>query len=245
MTLLLILIAIGVQRFLQFTSQPFQVNWIGGYYSWCERKIEYVTKGHGLLGFAILVVPMLFVASIIFSIIYHVFGGFGYWVVSLVLFWYCIDARDITKQPYPGVGPVALLSEVYLALFGMIFWFTLFGPVGLVLYYVTKFLNGYFQQHPTPEAKELGFYAQRVQAVLDWIPVRLFTLSFALVGHFATVFKIWMKSLLGGFDIELSLVTECGQAVVNTTEDAVGLLNRVLIVWLVVIALVTIGLVLG
>lgn len=245
MTLLLILIAIGVQRFLQFSSQPFHVDWIGGYYRWCERKIEYVTEGHGLLGFGILVVPMLFIASIIFSIMFHVFGSFGYWVVSLVLFWYCIDARDLVKQPYSGVGPVNLLIEVYRALYGMIFWFTLFGPVGLVLYYVTKSLNSYFQQHLRSEAKELGFYAQRVLAVLDWIPVRLFTLSFALVGHFASVFKLWMKSLLGGFDVEMSLITQCGQAVVNTAEDAIALLNRVLIVWLVVIALVTIGLVLG
>ena len=245
MTLLLMLIAIGVQRFLQFSSQSFQVDWVGGYYRWCERKIEYLTKGHGLLGITVLVVPVLFAVAIVFSIVFHVFGGFGYWVVSLVLFWYCIDARDLSKQPYPGVGPVALLSTVYAALYGMIFWFALFGPVGLVLYYLIKYFRNYFQQHPTAESKELGFYAQRTLAVLDWIPVRLFTLSFALVGQFVTVFKVWMKSVLGGFDSNMRLITECGQLVVNTTEDAVGLLNRVLIIWLVVIALVTIGLVLG
>ena len=192
-----------------------------------------------------LVVPILFITSIFFSIIFHIFGSFGYWVMSLVFFWYCIDARDLKKQPYSAVGAVDLLTKVYQALYGMIFWFTLFGPVGLVLYYVTKFFNTYFQQHQSSEAKELGFYAQRILAILDWIPMRLFTLSFALVGHFSNVFKVWAKSLLDGFDLEMSLITHCGQAVVNTLEDAISLLNRVLVVWLVVIALVTIGLVLG
>ena len=37
MTLLLILVAIGIQRFLQFSSQPFHVNWIGSYSRWCEH----------------------------------------------------------------------------------------------------------------------------------------------------------------------------------------------------------------
>lgn len=245
MTLLLVLVATGVQRFLQILSQPFHLDWGGRYYTWCERKIEYVTKGHGLLGFAILVIPMLFVVTVIFTIIYHLLGYIGYSVFSLVLLWYCIDARDLVKQPYPRMGPVNTLGRVYRDLFGMLFWFTVFGPVGLTLYYLITYFNRYFEAHPSSESKELRVYSQKVLAVVDWVPVRLFTFCFALVGQFTEVFKVWIKSMLGGLDPQLNLVSQCGQIVVKTTEDAVSLLNRVLIVWLVVIALVTIGLILG
>jgi len=245
MSLLLILIAVSVQRFLQFLSQPLRLDWSGFYYGWCERKIEYVTKGHGLLGFAILVIPMLFVISIIFSVVFHITGGVGYSALGLLLLWYCIDARDLVKQPYPRLGPVNTLSKVYRDLFGMLFWFVIFGPVGLALYYLVNHFCEYFQANPGSESKNLLNYSQKVLAVLDWVPVRLFTFCFALVGHFGAVFKIWMKSIFAGLDSELSLIPHCGQAVVKTTEDAVNLLNRVLVVWLVVIALVTIGLILG
>jgi membrane protein required for beta-lactamase induction len=245
MTLLLVLIAIGVQRFLQILSQPFHFDWSGRYYSFCERKIEYVTKGHGLLGFAILVIPTLFVVTVVFTIIFHLLGYIGYSVFCLILLWYCIDARDLQKQPYPRIGPVNTLGKVYRDLFAMLFWFTVFGPVGLTLYYLVYYFNQYFHDNPSSESKELYVYSQKVLAVMDWVPERLFTFCFALVGHFGNVFKIWIKSMLGGLDPQLQLVSQCGQAVVKTTEDAVSLLNRVLIVWLVVIALVTIGLILG
>ncbi len=245
MSLLLILIAVGVQRFLQFLSQPLRLDWAGPYYKWCERKIEYVTRGHGLLGIAILIIPVLFVVSIFFSIIYHLLGNVGYAAVSVVLLWYCIDARDLQKQPYPRVGPVNTLAKVYHDLFGMLFWFVVFGPVGLALYYLVHYFNDYMRAHPGSESKELEQYLQTVLAVLDWIPLRLFTFCFALVGHFGVVFKIWVKAIFTGLDPELALISHCGQAVVKTTDDAISLLNRVLIVWLVVIALVTIGLVLG
>jgi membrane protein required for beta-lactamase induction len=245
MTLLLILIAIGVQRFLQFLSQPLRLAWSGSYYRWCESKIEYVTKGHGLLGFAILVIPVLFVISIIYSVVFHLMGTVGYSALSLLLLWYCIDARDLVKQPYPRLGPVNTLSKVYRDLFAPLFWFAILGPVILALYYLVNHFNEYLNEHPGFESKELLNYSQKVLAVLDWIPMRLFALGFALVGNFGLVFKIWVKSLPAGFDPQLSLISHCGQPIVKTTEDAVNLLNRVLIVWLVAIALITIGLILG
>lgn len=245
MSLLLILIAVGVQRLLQFLSQPLRLNWSGVYYKWCESKIEYVTKGHGLLGFAILVIPVLFVVSILYSIAFHLAGNVGYSVLGVVLLWYCIDARDLVKQPYPRLGPVNTLSKVYRDLFSMLFWFAVFGPVGLAFYYLVSHFNDYFKTHQSSESRELLLHSQKVLAVLDWVPVRLFTFCFALVGHFSVVFKVWMKSALAGLDPDLSLIPHCGQPVVKTTDDAIQLLNRVLIVWLVAIALVTIGVVLG
>lgn len=243
MALLIILIAIGIQRFLQVCSEPYRLNWMGEYYQWCAKKIEYVTKGHGLLGLAILVIPILFGGSIILTILYHMFGPIGYYVVSLGLLWYCIDANDPVRQS--TASGVALLESNYQNLYARLFWFAVFGPVALLFYYILDYFNTYFVTHQDDEAKELVVYTQRVLGVFDWIPVRLFTFSFALVGHFPAVFKEWIKLMVAGLDSKTKLIQQCASPVVTSKEDAVSLLNRVLIVWLVVIALVTLGIMLG
>ena len=49
-------------------------------------------KGYNFLGVVIYVLPVVSVASLRFTIVYHLFGHLGYWVLSLVLLWYCTDA---------------------------------------------------------------------------------------------------------------------------------------------------------
>ncbi len=242
MALLIILIAISAQRFLQILSVPYRLNWATGYYDWMAKKIDYVSKGHGLLGLAILVVPLLLVVSIIFSIVFHIFGIVGYAALSLILLWYYMDARDLVKDPLEDQQtPQQLLQTVYHALFGLVFWYALFGPVGVSLYYIMMLFCQCLSTHDDAQSKEIGVHAQKVLAVLDWVPVRLFTLSFALVGSFSSVFKVWVKHALDGLDPQLQLIQQCAEPIVQEQEDAISLLNRVLVVWLIVIALVTIG----
>ena len=103
----------------------------------------------------------------------------------------------------------------------------------------------------------------KILGVLDWVPVRLVGLSYALVGHFGSVFKSWLKKLLQGVSNTQELVAEWGmialkqagtpdiststtQAAPNTQQaEAITLIDRSLIVWLVVILLVTFGFLLG
>ncbi len=245
MTLLLILIVVGVQHFLNVLSLPWRLNWGALYYKWCEQKVTCVTGGHGLLGLAILIVPMVLIIAVIYSVMLHLLGRVGYAIFTLFLLWYCLDARDLKKQPYPCIGPVNTLGQVYQNLFGPLFWFVVLGPMWLAFYYLVSYFSQYFNDHPSSESKDLQVYAQRVLAVLNWIPLRLFTFSFALVGQFTVVTKVWVSALFSGLDVHLNLIAQCGQIIVKTTEDAVDLVNRVLIMWLVVIALVTIGLILG
>lgn len=241
----MILIVISVQRFLHLLSVPYRLNWAGHYYDWCARKVEYTTKGHGLLGLAILVVPMLLVGSIVFSIVFHLFGFLGYFLVSLALFWYCTDARDLLKQPYTGLTPIATLTQVFQSLFGNIFWFVLFGPMGLLMYYLVHYFKDYLMAREDAESRELELYSQQVGAALDWIPARLFSFCFALLGHFSTVFKEWFRLVLTGIDPRLSIIAECAKPVVNTQDEAVSLIDRSLAAWLIVLALITLSSFLG
>ena len=241
MDLLIILMVISVQRFLHILSVPYRLDWVGHYYDWCERQIEYTTKGHGLLGLAILVVPVMLFSSIVFSIVFHLFGFVGYALVSLVLFWYCTDARDLLKQPYAGLGPVETLVQVTQSLFGPIFWFVVFGPLGLMFYYLVHYFKEYLIMREDAESRELELYSQKVGAALDWVPARLFAFCFALLGHFSAVFKEWFRLAPTGIDPRLTIVIDCAKPVVSTQDEAVSLIDRSLAAWLIVIALITVS----
>lgn len=246
MTLLVILLAIAVQRYLLFTPVNFQVDWFSYYYHWFVKRFDFITSGHGVFGFSMLIVPLLLMVSILFSVVFHVFGMFGYAVVSLVFFWYCIDARDLMKQPYSDVQlPTALLSRVYPRLFAPIFWYALFGPVGLSLYYIVYTLHRFVCVEDNEASKSIIGVANIVLQVLDWVPLRLFTLSLALVGHFSETFVVWLKFSVSGLQPADNVIKTCTQRAVTTLKDGINMADRALVCWLVVIALVTIGRLVG
>jgi membrane protein required for beta-lactamase induction len=89
--------------------------------------------------------------------------------------------------------------------------------------------------------------ASYVQDILNWIPVRLFTLFFALGGHFVNVLSCWRKKTTWGLTTNDKLLTECGIAALGDNEDtiaqdgsagksAIGLLDRAFVITLIVLA---------
>ncbi len=256
MSFTVILICLGLQRYLKIGSHAHQINWIEPYFNWMTDKITHVTKGHGLVGLAILILPLLVVVSVVFALVYHLLGGVGNYVLNVFVLWYFMDGRDLKKEPYPGVETTDLFVLTYRRLFGVIFWYFITGPVGLVLYVSVDQLRHFLVEHHPQNHPKLSEFTIKTQGVLDWVPVRLLGLSYALVSHFVVVFKLWVKNLLMGLEDAGKLVTTWGLAalqqgtsddrsvVPNQAEVAV-LVDRSLLVWLVVMALITIGVWLG
>ena len=82
----------------------------------------------------------------------------------------------------------------------MIFWFVILpGPAGAVLYRAAALLAEEWGAlppgiEPTPLTQardEFGRPARMLLALLDWIPVRLTALSFAIVGDFEDAVACW------------------------------------------------------
>lgn len=264
MALIVILICLGIQRYGKFNSYSRQLNWAEPYFAWMTTKLEATLKGHGLLGVSILVLPPLIGVAIIFSLIDGVLGGFGYAVLSIFLLWYCLDARDIRNDPYEDRSPENLFLTSYRNLFGAIFWFAFFGPVGLSLYIIVVKLENVIvkQQSSSPEEPKTSLeeYMTKTLNILDWVPVRLLGLSYAVVGHFSSVFTSWLKKLSQGLSNTSALVAEWGMTALQhmatsdtsseSPEDkqereAISLIDRSLLVWLIVLFLVTFGILLG
>lgn len=254
MAFIVIIISIAVQYYLKFGSYHYRLNWIEPYYRWMVQRIEIITKGHFVLAYIILILPLLLIVSIVFALTYHLLGIIGYFILNLVFVWYCLDARDLKKEPYQNIKPTDLFILTYQNLFAVIFWYALFGPFGLAIYLFVTELRIYL--HESNKHKKLRETSLLVQGIIDWVPLRLLGLSFALVGHFAVVFKVLMKDLFSGISLDRKLLMTWGKAALQLTasqkkspsiftDEIIGLIHRALLVWLVVLALLSIAFWLG
>ena len=82
--------------------------------------------------------------------------------------------------------------------FGVFFWFVLMpGPSGAVLYRLADFLsrrwNPSIRNGPVNSAppEPFGLFAQRAFQWIDWLPVRLTAIGFAVVGNFEDAVFSW------------------------------------------------------
>lgn len=246
MALIVILISIGFQRFFQLNSHPYQMAGIGQYFKWMINKIEPIAKGRAWMGVALILLPLLLIVSIFNALIYTLFGVAGYFVINALLFWYCIDSRDLKKQPYHSTASGDLFMFTYQYLFAIIFWYVFFGPVGLTLYFSIISLRHYLisvSENSYPQILQLII---KIQGVLDWIPLRLLGLTYALVGHFEKTFKLIQSELTFGIQPNVEQIANWGTAAQdlgneNVDNETIMLIDRALLVWLLILAVVTIA----
>ena len=92
------------------------------------------------------------------------------------------------------------LVDAYRKVFGVIFWFVVLpGPAGAVLYRAAVVLADEWrgpvpgvEPSPVTQARaEFGMPARALLHALDWLPVRLTALSFAIVGDFEDAVACW------------------------------------------------------
>jgi adenosylcobinamide-phosphate synthase len=92
------------------------------------------------------------------------------------------------------------LVDAYRQVFGVVFWFVVLpGPAGAVLYRAAVLLAEEWKGpvpgvEPSPLVQsraEFGMPARALLLALDWLPVRLTALSFAIVGDFEDAVACW------------------------------------------------------
>lgn len=132
-------------------------------------------------------------------------------------------------------------------LFAVLFWFVILGPAGCVGYRLIQRLSVNLKNTEMENAQK---FAAWLTFILDWVPARLLALSFCLVGHFNDIFSEWCASFKSKLSDTYQILYRCGHVAIKTDEnpdpvvvstqfdEAYGLVNRSLFVWLVVLALV-------
>jgi membrane protein required for beta-lactamase induction len=163
-----------------------------------------------------------------------------------------VNAFDLPEGLYEGgvdqMDGALNLSLAYQLLerfFVAVFWFVAFGAPGVLLVVLVRHARDTFVQSKEdgPSAASL---AVQVHHAINWIPVRLLTLSLALVGNFSHSFAIWLRRIR---DFELTdralLETALKVSLPETPdaqrpEDVLAMMKRAQVFWLVILALATI-----
>ncbi|WP_115571997.1 hypothetical protein [Xanthomonas campestris] len=146
--------------------------------------------------------------------------------------------------------------------FAVLWWFLLLGPFGAVLYRLTALAVESPVSVLLPPRNLAG--ARWLLAALEWPVAQLMTVSMALVGNFDTVFRAWREAHGNRWSLEPHFLGAVARASVSAelreeahdytdsglvpvwrrlpeVRDAMSLVWRVLLLWMVMLALLVIA----
>lgn len=255
MAFTIVCLALIFQRLFEIENRFARYDLFLKYYQWIHERFSKSDAWSGLSGMLVVVLPAFIVFSIFMMFVYHVAGSIVYYVVSLFITWYYLDARFISKKWVGSVKVPEVLALSYQRIFAVIFWFALLGAVGVVLYTLIASLRIELEGQEQLSENEDSLLKATIESegLLDWVPVRLLGLTYALVGEFGPTFQVWYKSLFTGIGrtreqisswAMVSLGLQAGEGVVldnDLTQSINSLINRSIVVWVVVLALFALG----
>jgi adenosylcobinamide-phosphate synthase len=102
-----------------------------------------------------------------------------------------LSAEEVVRQ---AIEHGLLLAQRHV--FGVFFWFVILpGPMGAVVYRLAEHVSRVWNLPPPPgtPADRFGDFARRAFAWIDWIPARLTSLGFAIVGDFEGAIYCWRQ----------------------------------------------------
>lgn len=284
MKLIIILIALGLERFTHIGSFAQRFNWFSKYLALCNKVFQKANLWQGSIGVVLAVLPLLIVVAIVYYSVCGFFHGLFGVVLAAIILIYCLGPKDlysnlenyfvakvqdnkesaqkaldnilVEKPEDETLLSRAVTKSIFIQynarLFAVCFWFVILGPLGAVLYRVVSELTKASAEKDSPEGS-MQQTSTLVQSILDWIPVRLMSLGFALMGDFMHGFGYWLKNATSGFDKNNEIAEKSGliamglndksaaKADVNENKNALALVDRNSIVFLVVVALFVLG----
>ena len=183
--------------------------------------------------------------------------------------WSGESARELTATEAARVAIELGLMRAHRHVFGVMAWFVVLGPVGAIAYRLAALLSNRWGAGPDAERGLFGVFAKRAFEVMEWVPVRLTAIGFAVAGDFMGAIECWrdqaalwrsrsqgiiLAAAAGALGVRLGgvLHTDDGieyrpqlgdgdEADVDYMQAAVGLIWRALVLWLFLILLATIA----
>ncbi len=140
----------------------------------------------------------------------------------------------------------AILNVANERIFATIFWFVLLGPFGAMLYRLISELSKQI------ESDELAEFSEFIHAIMAWLPARMLAAGYALSGNFDGAYHSY-KDKASTSDIsqgnkEILVATGLGAIHNHEIENelasvyaAQALVMRAVIVWVGILAIMTLG----
>ncbi len=245
MKLLVIVLCLLSERFLVHVSSHHRFSWFQNYWRMIGQRLSNKeSPAFPWIALLVIVAP----AALVAWGVLHLFSGWVFGFVGLVfniaIFYYCLGPgnpfypvrREQKHHDIPqSVGDY--FAQVNGQLFAVIFWYIALGPVGTLIYRLISLCQAEEIVH-----KE----AALITSVLDWIPAKLTSLLYLLVGNFQAGFKHFAKFLFAAPQENNTMLSVCGLSAVGNSDEAEFLMpqaeiivEHAVVVLLVLLALFT------
>lgn len=183
--------------------------------------------------------------------------------------WQGRSADEFSAGEIARSGIEQTLSCAHKSLFGVVAWFVVLGPAGAVLYRLSQLLSQKWGGLDEQEFGQFGKFTVEAFELLDWVPLRLTAVSFAVVGDFEDAVYCWraqaanwlqpgigivLASGAGALGVKLGDPLHAGGSIVFRPElglgdeadadyldSAVSLVWRTVVLWLVLLVLLTVA----
>ena len=183
--------------------------------------------------------------------------------------WLGRDTSSLSAGEVAKLGIEEILRSAYQHLFGVIIWFAVFGPGGALLYRLCQILSLKWGELDEREFGDFGKVATRVFTWMEWVPLHITAISFAVVGDFEDAMYCWrsqagqwtqrgvgivLASGAGAMGVKLGDAIsgrdgieprpELGlgdEADADYLDSAVSMVWRALVLWLVLLLLLTLA----
>lgn len=285
MKLIIILIALAAERFAHLGGFVNRFNWFENYLALIRKILVKTGIYKGVPAVILALLPLLIVVGVVYCTLAWIFFGLLGFLIGLLTLLYCIGPRDLytdleayfsvqgqenkeaIQQALDNVGvhtsdenaiprevTKAVFHQYNTRIFAVIFWFVILGPLGAVLYRAAAEISKTAERENSPE-HELLKGSRLVLDVLDWIPVRLVGLGYALMGDFLHGFSYWVKNVISKLHNNKKFMEQSGlialrlnkkdkdahKVGVEENKEALALIDRASILYLVVMALFILG----
>lgn len=194
---------------------------------------------------------------------------------QLLSHWRGISSQDLDAEEVARITIEQALIASHHYVFGVIVWFVLFsvlglgGATGALLYRMGQFLRFHWDVGDGQEMGEFGRFARKVFYILEWLPIRLTAMTFAVVGNFEDTIYCWrtqagnwpdpeagilLSSGAGALGVRLGMPLRQGGVLEDRAElgigetadadfmqSAIGLVWRSVVFWLILLLLLSLA----
>ena len=176
------------------------------------------------------------------------------------------DTANLNENEISKATIESVLENGSDAIFAALFWYVVAGLLGVVLYRLVNTLDAMWG-YKTERFLYFGWFAARLDDVLNFIPARLSALSYAMAGQFNSAIKCWrdqgklwysinagpvMAAGAGAIEVKLGgdsiyhgklksrpVLGLGSEANASHIDKAARLVTRAVLIWLAAILLIT------
>jgi len=117
-----------------------------------------------------------------------------------------MDVAEISR-----IAVEKALISTHRNVFGVFFWFLMpLGPAGAVMYRVAEYLARAWNDSSRVSSETFGQFSARAFYIIDWIPVRLTAIAFAIVGNFEDAIYAWRNFAGNWKDEAIGIILSSG-----------------------------------